>query len=261
MSQPSSASAHGALLVERHGFVRRVFLNNPPNNFIDADTLTQLADLLEEFDRDQSCRSIVLTSIGKHFCAGANLAARLKSDQPRAHIYDNAPRLAQTRKPIVASITGAAIGAGLGLAMLADFRVGTADSRFSANFCMQGYHPGFGLTVTLPRVIGKQHAQWMLLTGCRIKGGEAHSMGLIDRLAEDADSAHSVALQMASELAAAAPLAVQATRKTLQGNFAKLFSEAIKAEKAEQDLLLDTEDYREGVMAMNERRLPNFVNR
>jgi len=261
MDRLTSMAAHGAIHVERQGFVRIVFLNRPPNNFIDGETIEQLADLFDDFDRDQDCRSIVLTSIGKHFCAGANLAARLHSDRPRAHIYDHAVRLVQTSKPVVASITGAAIGAGLGLAMIADFRVGTTGSRFSANFCMQGYHPGFGLTATLPQAIGKQHAQWMLLTGCRIKGAEAYSIGLVDRLAEDADSAHSVALQMAAELATAAPLAVQATRKTLRGNFAASLRDAISLERIEQDLLLGTEDYREGVLAMNERRLPNFVNR
>jgi len=261
MDRAASPSGRGAIQVQRQGFVRVVLLNRPPNNFIEAATIEELADLFEALDRDQDCRSIVLTSIGKHFCAGADLAARLDSDQPRAHIYDHALRLVRTRKPIVASITGAAIGAGLGLAMIADFRVGTINSRFSANFCMQGYHPGFGLTLTLPQAIGSQHARWMLLTGCRIKGAEAHSMGLIDRLAEDANGARDMALQMATELAAAAPLAVQATRRTLRGDFATSFGNAIRLERAEQDLLLGTEDYREGVMAMKERRTPIFLNR
>lgn len=243
--------------VTRSGFVACITLRRPPNNFVDSDTIEALAAGLEALDADASCRAVVIRSEGKHFCAGANLVARMAGAAPRGHIYEQAARLVRTRKPIVAAIQGAAVGAGLGLAMVADFRVAANSARFSANFTMQGYHPGFGLTLTLPETIGQQHAARLLLTGARIKGDEALRIGLVDRLVAD-EALHDSAMVLANELAAAGPLGVQATRRTLRAGFAERFEQVIAVERAAQDVLVGTADYREGVLAMNERRTPHF---
>ena len=171
--------------VERDGHVAVVEIRRPPNNFLDVELLGNLATTLEELDRDPACRAVVLAAQGKHFCAGGNLKQRLEAEArgekfvpAQRHPYKEARRLIATRKPIVAAVQGAAIGAGLGLAVFPDFRVTCKEARFAANFTAIGFHPGFGLTVTLPRLVGHQKARWLMLTGERIGGEEAFAIGL-----------------------------------------------------------------------------------
>jgi 2-(1,2-epoxy-1,2-dihydrophenyl)acetyl-CoA isomerase len=157
-------------------------------------------------------------------------------------------------------VQGAAIGGGLGLALSADFRVASPSSRFAANFARLGIHHGFGLTVTLPAVVGSQAAFDLLYTGRRVKGEEAHSLGLCDRLAAERDlraSAHA----LAAEIAASAPLAVRSIRETMRGDLADRVRAATEREGAEQAELFATEDFREGVRATAERRAARFTGR
>lgn len=257
--------SHEDISVTLEGHVAVVELRRPPNNFLDVDLIAGLATELERLDQEPQCRSIVLAAAGKHFCAGGNLKQRLEVEArgekfvaPARHIYKEARRLVQTRKPIIAAVQGSAIGAGLGLAAIADFRVTCKEARFAAVFTAIGFHPGFGLTVTLPRLIGHQRARWMLLTGKRIPGDEAYSMGLADRLVEQGQ-VRAVALEMAMEIAKAAPLSVQATRETLNIEFVAEFRAATERESFEQNWLRETNDYREGVLASSERRDPVFT--
>jgi len=247
------------------GHVATVELRRPPNNFLDIDLIGELASALEALDEDNNCRSIVLAAAGKHFCAGANLKKRVDDEaagkkqvtQPR-HLYHEAQRLVQTRKPIVAAIQGSAIGAGLGLALVADFRVTCKEARLAANFAAMGYHPGFGMTVTLPRLVGHQTAKWLFLTGKRIPGDEAFELGLADRLVAQ-DQVRQVAQEMAAELAKSGPLAVQATRETLNGDLFAAFRAATEREAFIQMMLRETNDFKEGVKAGFDRRDPVFT--
>jgi enoyl-CoA hydratase/carnithine racemase len=173
-------------------------------------------------------------------------------------LYRNAVRLFRTRKPIIAAIQGAAIGGGLGLAMIADFRIAAPEARFAANFVSIGIHAGFGLTHTLPRAIGSQMAALLLYSGRRIDGAEALRMGLVDQLAASADLP-STALNFASEIAKNAPLAVEATRNTLRGNLADVVAQQIEEECREQMTLFATADFKEGIKAVAERREGRWV--
>jgi enoyl-CoA hydratase/carnithine racemase len=245
--------------------VATVELRRPPNNFLDIDFIGNLASVLEALDDEPTCRSIVLAAAGKHFCAGANLKKRVDDEaagkkvvtQPR-HLYHEAQRLVQTRKPIVAAVHGSAIGAGLGLALVADFRVTCKEARLAANFCALGYHPGFGMTVTLPRVVGHQTAKWLFLTGKRIPGDEAVAMGLADRLVAQ-DQVRQAAQEMAAELAKSGPLAVQAARETLNADLFNAFRAATEREAFQQNMLRETNDFKEGVKAGFDRREPVFT--
>jgi len=252
--------------VSMEGHVATVELRRPPNNFLDVDLIAGLASALEALDRDTGCRSVVLAAAGKHFCAGANLKKRIddaaegRATVPRRHLYLEAQRLVQTRKPIVAAVHGSAIGAGLGLALVADFRVSCKEARLAANFAALGYHPGFGMTATLPRIVGHQRAQWLFYTGRRVPGDEALAMGLVDRLVAQ-DDVRKAAQELAAELAQIAPLALQATRETSRLDLVPAFRAATEREAFQQQWLRETDDFREGVQASHERRPARFTGR
>lgn len=241
--------------------VALVALNRPPANFVDAAFLEEVAVAVESA-ADQ--RAIVLAAEGKHFCAGAALAGGGAHAGSRGadgrHIYDVAIRLFEQPVPLVAAVQGSAIGAGLGLALAADLRVATAGTRFVASFALLGFHHGFGLSVTLPRAVGAQKAAELLMTGRRVGGTEALDIGLADRLVADADL-RPAAIALASEIAAAAPLAVRSIRQTLRGDLAGAVRTAMTRERAEQDRLMQTRDFAEGVAAAKERRPPAFEGR
>lgn len=240
-----------------------VEIRRPPHNFFDLELIRGLADAFEHLDTDANCRAIVLASEGTAFCAGANFSNRaVPTAQEGATnpLYFEAIRLFACAKPVVAAVQGPAIGGGLGLALVADFRVTCAEARFSANFTRLGFHPGFGLSVTLPRLIGQQNASLLMYTGRRINGAEAVAMGLADRLVAKGDL-RSEALNLASEIAASAPLAVQSARATLRRNLVARLKEAVAHESTEQQRHLQTRDFREGVKAMAERRPPRFEGR
>jgi enoyl-CoA hydratase/carnithine racemase len=247
------------------GHIATVELRRPPNNFLDVELIANLATALESLDDDKNVRAVVLAAEGKHFCAGANLKRRVDEEaagnkpakQPR-HLYHEAQRLVATRKPIVAAVHGSAIGAGLGLALVADFRVTCKEARLAANFTAMGYHPGFGMTVTLPRVVGYQRAKWLFLTGKRIPGDEAYAMGLADRLVPQ-DQVRQAAIEMASEIAKAGPLGVQAARDTLNLDLVPAFRAATEREMFQQSVLRETNDFKEGVKAGFDRREPVFT--
>ena len=153
----------------------------PPNNFFSTNLISGLADTFEQLDENNDVRVSVLCSQGKHFCAGADFSGDSNGNDTLG-LYAGAVRIFRCRKPIIAAIQGAAIGGGLGLALVADFRFASPEARFSANFSRLGFHQGFGLSVTLPQLIGTQASNDMFFTGRRVTGEEAAELGLCDRL-------------------------------------------------------------------------------
>lgn len=250
------------LSVERAGSVAVLTFARPPANFISVDLVRDIAEALEQLDADAGCRAVVLQAEGKVFCAGAELAnpAGVSGMDSIAALYEQALRLFATQKPIVTAIQGAAVGAGLGLALVSDFRVAAPEARLSANFVKLGFHPGFGLTHTLPRLVGEQRASLMLLTGRRIKAEEALGWGLVDEVVP-ADDLRGAALRLAQEIAENAPLAVTATRRTLRVGLVEAIRAATAHEHAQQAILRETEDFAEGLRAVAERRTGAFVGR
>ena len=235
--------------------------DRPPNNFFSLDLILQVADACDRLAAETSCRAIVLCSAGRVFCAGADFAAGPRlSDNGGLHLYDAAQRLFDQPLPIVAAVQGAAIGGGLGLAMAADFRVASTSARFAANFALLGIHHGFALTVTLPAAIGQQAALDLLYTGRRVTGEEAVALGLADELAEPAhvrEQAHA----FAARIAASAPLAVRSIRETMRGPLAAQAKAAMARERAEQERLFQTADWREGLAAVQDRRAARFTGK
>ncbi|MFL5072830.1 MAG: enoyl-CoA hydratase/isomerase family protein [Xanthobacteraceae bacterium] len=258
------------IAVEKSGFVALIEIRRPPNNFFDIALIREIAGALEALDED-TCRAVVLASQGKAFCAGANFGdgsalgreGRMPGEPAQGttgHLYLEAIRLFRTRKPIVAAVHGAAVGGGLGLALVADFRVTCPEARFCANFTRLGFHPGFGLTTTLPEVIGKTNAALMFYTSRRVTGEEAYRMGLADMLVAQ-DQVRSAAQKLAAEIAENAPLGLIATRATMRADLADRVRAATEHELVEQTRLRLTDDFKEGVKAMAERRVPDFACR
>ena len=262
--------------VELDNYIALVEFHRPPHNFFDVSLLKGIADAFHALDKESDCRVIVLASEGKSFCAGAQLGNYQKQDPSdqasgekiednkakktiigRDHVYEQGVRMMECGLPVVAAVQGAAIGGGLGVALSTDFRVAAPEARFSANFSRLGFHHGFGLTVTLPALVGSQMAANLLYTGRRVGGEEALQLGLCDDLVPIEDL-RSRAFEMAKEIAISATLSVKAIRRTMRQGLVDRFRMATDHEQVEQDWLRQTNDFSEGVRAMSERRTPDF---
>lgn len=251
-------SSTADLDVRRDGHVAIVELRRPPHNYFDEHLIRALVQVFEQLDEDPTCRAIVLAAQGKAFCAGADFTGGDTDPKMPRRLYEHAVRLFRTRKPVVAAVHGAAIGGGVGLALVADFRVTCEEARFSVNFNRLGIHPGFGLSVTLPRLIGVQQAQLLLFTGRRITGRQAVDIGLADVLAP-ADQVLAQAVALAQEIAGSAPLALMSTRATLRAGLADAILAAVDREASEQEWQVQTTDFAEGVAATAARRAAVFL--
>jgi len=237
------------------GLVAEVELHRPPANYFDADLLSAVVRAVS-WAPDNGARAVVLCSEGRHFCAGLDFGAAGRPDPDAlSALYASARDLVDSPIPVVVAVQGAAIGGGLGLALAGDFRVAAPTSRFAANFARLGFHQGFGISLTLPAVVGRQRALELLTTGRRIDGNEALAIGLCDRLDDDPRTgAHA----LAAELAASAPLAVRSIRRTIRADLVHGFETMVGHERDEQLRLMATADFQEGIAASLERRPPEF---
>ncbi|HWC39477.1 MAG TPA: enoyl-CoA hydratase/isomerase family protein [Acidimicrobiales bacterium] len=249
--------------------VALIEMRRPPHNFFSPELVEAVADALEGFDDDPAVRAAVLAAEGRSFCAGANLSGNgggvetdvgPTSTPVTARLYEGAARLCAVATPVVAAVHGPAIGGGLGLALTASMRVTCPEARFSANFAKLGIHHGFGLSTTLPELVGPSRAALVLLTGRRFTGEEATSLGLAD-VCVPADQVRTSAIALAGEIAENAPLAVKAINRTLRAGLADRVRAATAHEAAEQARLGATRDAREGLLAVSERRPGSFTGR
>jgi enoyl-CoA hydratase/carnithine racemase len=225
-----------------------------PHNFFDEGSIRELGEALVDVDGRPELQTVVLCSEGKNFSAGADL--RGANEHTLRRVYRAASALFTTRKPIVVAVQGAAVGGGLGLALVGDFRVAARDARFTTNFARLGFHHGFGISVTLPALVGQQRALDMLYTGRNVVAERAMGIGLCDRVSDGDPRADAVV--WATEIAASAPLSLQAIRSTMRGHLASRVLEALHEETAAQVALFATHDFHEGVSASIEKRAPDF---
>jgi enoyl-CoA hydratase/carnithine racemase len=259
----AGARAIGDLSIEvMASFVAVVTIHRPPHNYISRDLTESIGEALAQLDTDPGCRCVLLQAEGKNFCAGArhdpNDAQTLEPDTRDVQgRYDSVARLFANKKPIVAAIQGAVVGAGFGMSMLADFRIAADNARFAANFVKIGFCPGFGLPFTLPRVIGAQRTSFMFQTGRRFRADEVLPWGLVDAVVPLADLP-AISMEFAEELASNAPLGMLATRARLREGLAEGVRASLEIDSPEQTRLRHTQDHLEGVIAYRDRRPAMF---
>jgi enoyl-CoA hydratase/carnithine racemase len=243
-------------------------LNRPDQrNALDAALAEAFRSALEAVRRDARARALLLTGAGPAFSGGGDLRmleelAAAPAAEARTRMlafYHSFLGLVDLEIPTVAAIHGAAMGAGLAIALACDFRIVAREARLGLNFVKLGLSPGMGTTFLVPRLVGAARAADLLLTGRSLSGEEAVAIGLCHE-ARGAAEVGPRARVVAAELAAGAPLALRATRRALRRDLAGLGA-ALEEEAELQARCYATSDLREGIAAVRERRAPRFEGR
>ncbi|KQZ85200.1 hypothetical protein ASD56_02220 [Microbacterium sp. Root166] len=215
-----------------------------PESYLTVFVLRDLLNGLQTLDADPACGAIIVRSEGKHFCAGRDWDTARDPEDTAEAIYAVAPELLELRTPWIAELTGGSIGVGMGLALCADYRVAADTAYLWPKFVKIGIHHGFGLTATLPWLVGPQRATELLSLGARIGMEQALRWGLVDRVAPSeaiANAAHT----LAAELAAQPREALAAIRDTMRSPLRARFAEAIVHERTTQTALHDSKDFQQ----------------
>jgi enoyl-CoA hydratase len=233
-------------------------------NALSFDLLAQLDDVLAVLDDDDACRAIVITGAGERaFAAGADI--RELAGETRESLHADDPfsvidRVGQLRTPTIAAVRGYALGGGMELAMACDMLVAGEDAQFGQPEIRIGVIPGGGGTQRLARAVGRARANDLVLTGRRIGAADADRMGLVSRVVPAAEVL-TAALDLAAEIAAMPPLAVQAGKAAVNAAQELTLTDGIRLERDRFEDLFDTEDQREGMVAFLEKRPPAWKGR
>jgi enoyl-CoA hydratase/carnithine racemase len=257
-----------------------ITLNRPERrNAVNADLGQALNEALVRAAGDKGVRALIITGAGEGFCAGADsdLLADVAAGQRRAGvspaepdpifaIVPDAPPELRSRYtfaqampiPVIAAVNGAAVGAGLALALSADFRFASPLAAFLAGFVRIGTIAEMGLAWTLSHLIGQGPARDLLLSGRRFDAEEALRVGLVSRICAQGELMNE-ARAFARDLAErSSPRSMRVIKKMLRAAPTQTFAEAFEMARLETSSAIASADFREGVLALRERRLPNF---
>jgi len=261
-----------AVLYETKDHIATLTLNRPENrNSMTEDVLEGLRAGVTRAREDSELRCLIVTGRGKSFCAGADFKSQIQrgeSDQGRRlmpnersfAMYSPFLSLLDVEVPVIGALNGHAIGGGFGLALVCDIRIANRDARYGANFTKLGLHPGMATTYFMPRLVGVPKAAELLFTGRLFSGEEAAQMGLANHAVAE-DQVLPKALELAREIASCAPIAVRWTKRSLYQNVSWDPVPAAYAEAQAQSRTLETDDSKEGVKALLEKRAPVFRGR
>jgi enoyl-CoA hydratase/carnithine racemase len=251
------------------GTVGVITLDRPDNrNSMAPELLDAFVAASARARADTGARCIVVTGTGTCFSAGADFRSILQRPEERARaphersfaMYEPFLSILDLEVPVIAACNGHAVGGGFGLSLLCDIRIGARDARYGANFAMLGLQPGMAISYLLPRLVGVSRASEMLYTGRLVDGAEAERIGILSSAHESGDVL-AKALEIARAIAAAAPLAVRGTKRTLRRGLGWDIREAALVEAFAQAESLATADAAEGIAALLAKREPVFTGR
>jgi enoyl-CoA hydratase/carnithine racemase len=237
-------------------------------NAMSAQMTDSWVRTIDDLAQDRSVRVVVVTGAGSAFCSGGNTS--WIASEPDASVDDLRHRMIafyrawlsirRLEVPTIAAINGAAIGAGLCLALACDLRYAASGAKMGVPFVKLGMHAGMGGTHLLPEVVGEAHARDLLLTGRIVDAAEAERIGMVSRVLEREGFLES-ALAIAAEVAAGAPIATRLTTLALRDGGHADLETALQWEALAQPVTLATEDLQEGILASQEKRPPVFTGR
>ena len=249
--------------------VATITLDRPENrNSMTPDVLARFRERVAEVREDRDVRAVVVTGSGKSFCAGADFRSSSPAEPTEGGlaaersfaVYEPFLSVFELEVPTIAAMNGHAIGGGLGLALVCDIRIANREARYGANFARLGFHSGMAVSYLLPRIVGMPTAADLLFTGRIMTGAEAEEIGLVN-VAVPPESVAEEARQKARAIAGSAPLAVRLLKRSLYQGAGWNPREAAWREAFAQSATLQTDDAREGIRALLEKREPKFEGR
>ena len=249
------------ILTETRGRVGLVTLNRPEAMNALNNTLTrELMDALEAFDNDDAVGAMVVTGNQKAFAAGADIkemADKTAQEMVDSDFIEQFGRIRAIRKPVIAAVSGWALGGGCEIAMSCDMIVASETAKFGQPEITIGVIPGAGGTQRLTRAVGKAIAMEMILNNRALSAAEALQFGLINRIVP-AEAYLDEALKLAEEVASRAPAAIRSAKKMINQAYERFLGDALSEEKKEFYNLFTTEDQKEGMRAFAEKRKPQW---
>lgn len=256
--------AYENIIVETRGQVGLVTLNRPQAlNALNEALIAELNDALTAFELDPAVGCTVITGSEKAFAAGADvkeMAEKTYIEAYLARFLDGWTRIAETRKPVIAAVSGFCLGGGLELAMMCDFIIASETARFALPEITLGIMPGAGGTQRLPRFIGKAKAMDLILTGRMMDAVEAERCGLVARMVPP-DKLLDEALAAAAKVASYSQPIVMMAKETVNRAHEASLAEGSRFERRLFLSMFATDDQKEGMKAFIEKRKPAFRNR
>lgn len=239
-------------------------LNRPEaRNALDMVMRVELRNALQDFEDDKEIRAIILTGNGPAFCSGGDLRTMMEQEPGKGYrrLHNVQPLVKLMRdmsKPIIASVNGAAFGAGWSMALACDFILASENATFGQAFVKVGLVPDLGSMYLLPRIIGVPRAKELMMTGRPIYPTEAHNLGIINQVVPQ-DELWAATMELAVKLAEGPPLALAFMKSVLNQTFESDFAAVLEYEAFAQDICFQTQDHKEGLQAFLDKRQPKFT--